>query len=128
MFYLSWKFREWFFGSLLCLFVHYIPFQSLHRSSTSRTRAKLADSISRWLCPISVRLAHTFICPMLLMSLYPPVVGLYIEQICLACLFFLKIKITHISSIVEGVLMLVLLVITFSAQTFVHNSFDRESS
>ena len=60
--------------------------------------------------------------------LVSPVVGLYIEQICLACLFFLKIKITHISSIVEGVLMLVLLVITFSAQTFVHNSFDRESS
>ncbi|KAJ7899036.1 DUF221 family protein [Mycena leptocephala] len=50
-------------------------------------------------------------------------VGLYIEQICLACLFFLKASVSPVSSIVEGVLMLVLLVITASTQIMFNRSF-----
>jgi hypothetical protein len=51
---------------------------------------------------------------------------LYIEQICLACLFFLKVPTVGFSSAIEGALMLVLVVITLSAQLFIHHSFNRE--
>ena len=54
------------------------------------------------------------------------VAGLYIEQICLACLFFLKVSISRASSIVEGALMIVLVLITAAAQILIHQSFDRE--
>ncbi|KAJ7680638.1 DUF221 family protein [Mycena polygramma] len=50
-------------------------------------------------------------------------VGLYIEQFCLACLFFLKTSVSPVSSAVEGVLMLVLVVITASAQLMITRSF-----
>jgi hypothetical protein len=53
------------------------------------------------------------------------VVGLYIEQICLACLFFLKIDTARGSSIAEGILMLVLVVITSFAQILIYKAFDR---
>ncbi|RDB24859.1 Uncharacterized protein RSN1 [Hypsizygus marmoreus] len=59
--------------------------------------------------------------PMAVSNLF---VGLYIEQICLACLFFLKVQSSGVASLVEGILMLVLLVITFSAQIFINHSFD----
>jgi hypothetical protein len=54
------------------------------------------------------------------------VVGLYVEQACMACLFFLKISITRVSSIVEAVLMVVLLVITASAHIIIRGSFHRK--
>ncbi|KAJ7747247.1 DUF221 family protein [Mycena metata] len=50
-------------------------------------------------------------------------VGLYIEQICLACLFFLKASEAPASSVAEGVLMLLLIVITASAQIMLGRSF-----
>jgi hypothetical protein len=53
------------------------------------------------------------------------VVGLYIEQISLACLFFLKISVSRTSSIIEGVLMIVLFFITLGMHIFVKSSFDR---
>jgi hypothetical protein len=90
-------------------------------------RAKQADSISQWLSLISVSPAHAFSDVVLLTFLCSQVVGLYIEQICLACLFFLKTKIARVSSVIEGALMLVLLVITICAQLYIHKSFDRES-
>ncbi|KAF8586259.1 DUF221-domain-containing protein [Ramaria rubella] len=52
------------------------------------------------------------------------VVGLYIEQVCLAALFFLKISSGH-SFLAQGILMLVLIVITITAQVFLKNAFDR---
>ncbi|KAJ7187941.1 DUF221 family protein [Mycena filopes] len=58
--------------------------------------------------------------PMAVSNLF---VGLYIEQICLACLFFLKASVAPVSSIVEGVLMLVLLVITAAAQIMLGRAF-----
>jgi len=50
-------------------------------------------------------------------------VGLYIEQFCLAALFFLKSSSGH-SFLVQGILMVVLLVITIGAQTFLSAAFD----
>ncbi|KAJ7045820.1 DUF221 family protein [Mycena alexandri] len=50
-------------------------------------------------------------------------VGLYIEQICLACLFFLKASEAPASSVAEGVLMLFLIVITAAAQIMLGRSF-----
>ncbi|KAJ7629889.1 hypothetical protein B0H17DRAFT_1109402 [Mycena rosella] len=58
--------------------------------------------------------------PMAVSNLF---VGLYIEQLCLACLFFLKASISPTSSIAEGVLMLVLIVITATAQILINRSF-----
>ncbi|KAF9467356.1 DUF221 family protein [Collybia nuda] len=59
--------------------------------------------------------------PMAVSNLF---VGLYIEQICLACLFFLKVKDNGFSSAIEGALMLVLVVITLMAQLYIHHSFN----
>lgn len=50
---------------------------------------------------------------------------MYIEQFCLAVLFFLKIA-DGITFLAEGVLMLVLMVITLSAQVLYQGSYDRE--
>ncbi|KAJ7495963.1 DUF221 family protein [Mycena galericulata] len=58
--------------------------------------------------------------PMAVSNLF---VGLYIEQICLACLFFLKASIAPASSVAEGVLMLILIVITATAQVFFQRSY-----
>lgn len=52
------------------------------------------------------------------------VVGLYIEQFCLAVLFFLKIE-QGIEFIAEGVLMLILLGVTITMQVLYSRSFDR---
>ena len=52
---------------------------------------------------------------------------MYIEQFCLAVLFFLKIS-DGIAFLAEGVLMLVLMAVTLSAQLLYQNSFDREHS
>jgi hypothetical protein len=59
--------------------------------------------------------------PMAMSNLFA---GLYIEQVCLAALYFLKISEDRASSLAEGILMLVLLVITFTAQIFIRRSFD----
>jgi hypothetical protein len=56
------------------------------------------------------------------------VVGLYIEQVCLCCLFFLKVSTQRISSIAEGVWMIVLTVITAFAQIFMYKSYARAPS
>ncbi|KAJ7497585.1 DUF221 family protein [Mycena latifolia] len=58
--------------------------------------------------------------PMAVSNLF---VGLYIEQVCLACLFFLKASVSPASSIAEGVLMLVLAAITATAQLMINRSF-----
>ncbi|KAJ7141507.1 hypothetical protein C8R44DRAFT_604374 [Mycena epipterygia] len=60
--------------------------------------------------------------PMAVSNLF---VGLYIEQLCLACLFFLKASAAPASSVAEGVLMLVLMVITATAQILINRSFGR---
>lgn len=52
------------------------------------------------------------------------VVGMYIEQICLAVLFFLKVS-DGIIFIVEGILMIVLIGLTLTAQILYKRSFDR---
>lgn len=80
---------------------------------------------SRWQSIISVRLLsvaphsdpsqHRYL-----------VVGLYIEQVCLSALFWLKVSIDKGSSIAEGVLMLVLVLITAAAQIMIRRSFNRE--
>lgn len=53
------------------------------------------------------------------------VVGLYIEQFCLAVLFFLKIA-DNVAFVVEGVLMLVLMGITVLAQLLLQRSYMRK--
>ncbi|KAF9567911.1 DUF221-domain-containing protein [Agrocybe pediades] len=58
--------------------------------------------------------------PMAINNLF---VGLYIEQICLACLFFLNTKAAGKTAAVQGIFMLVLLVLTACAHTFIQNSF-----
>ncbi|KAJ3865912.1 DUF221 family protein [Lentinula novae-zelandiae] len=52
-------------------------------------------------------------------------VGLYIEQICLACLFFMKVSIadSRYFALAQGVLMLVLVVITIWAHVLLNRSF-----
>ncbi|KAF8529554.1 DUF221 family protein [Hysterangium stoloniferum] len=50
-------------------------------------------------------------------------VGLYIEQFCLAALFFLKSS-SGQSFLVQGILMVLLLAITIGAQTFLSEAFD----
>ncbi|KAH9485237.1 hypothetical protein JR316_0002144 [Psilocybe cubensis] len=50
-------------------------------------------------------------------------VGLYIEQICLACLLFLKVSSAGVTALVEAIFMLILLVITACAHAFISNSF-----
>lgn len=57
-----------------------------------------------------------------------PVFGLYIEQICLAALYFLKISEDRAASLAEGILMLILLAITISAQILIRRSFNRTST
>ncbi|KAK0463530.1 DUF221 family protein [Desarmillaria tabescens] len=59
--------------------------------------------------------------PMAVSNLF---VGLYIQQICLACLFFLKVSITRTSSIIEGAFMIILVAITACVQIYIHHSFD----
>ena len=49
---------------------------------------------------------------------------MYIEQFCLAVLFFLTIT-DGISFLVEGILMLFLMALTLSAQVLYQGSFDR---
>jgi calcium permeable stress-gated cation channel len=59
------------------------------------------------------------------------VVGLYIEQICLICLFALKIPANSDNParwIVQAAVMAVLLAITFTAQMFIRRAFEREFS
>ncbi|KAF7376421.1 hypothetical protein MSAN_00057600 [Mycena sanguinolenta] len=51
-------------------------------------------------------------------------VGLYIAQVCLACLFFLKASVSPSSAVAEGVLMLVLIAITAMAQMMITRSFQ----
>ncbi|KAF8532738.1 DUF221-domain-containing protein [Gautieria morchelliformis] len=58
--------------------------------------------------------------PVAMQSLF---VGLYIEQVCLAALFFLKIS-SGPFFLALGILMLILLVITMSAQIFLKKSYD----
>ncbi|KAF7361617.1 hypothetical protein MVEN_00504900 [Mycena venus] len=58
--------------------------------------------------------------PMAVSNLF---VGLYIAQICLACLFFLKASVSPASSVAEGVLMLVLVALTVLAQFLLGRSF-----
>ena len=53
------------------------------------------------------------------------VVGLYIEQICMAVLFFLKVS-DSLVFLVEGILMVVLMVLTLSAQMLFRRSFQRK--
>ncbi|KAK0441132.1 DUF221 family protein [Armillaria borealis] len=59
--------------------------------------------------------------PMAVSNLF---VGLYIQQICLACLFFLKVSVTKTSSIIEGALMIILVAITACVQIYINHSFD----
>jgi len=51
-------------------------------------------------------------------------VGLYIEQICLIGLFFIRVKVAKVASIVEGVLMIILALITLAFQILLRKSFD----
>ncbi|KAF7306002.1 hypothetical protein HMN09_00754700 [Mycena chlorophos] len=58
--------------------------------------------------------------PMAISNLF---IGLYIEQVCLACLFFLKASEAPTSSIIEGALMIALLAITICAQIVINRMF-----
>lgn len=53
--------------------------------------------------------------------------GLYIEQICLACLFYLNVKEDEVPSIIQGSLAVVLLVFTLGAQIMFSNAFKRKA-
>lgn len=55
------------------------------------------------------------------------VVGLYIEQVCLACLFFLKASGSTGAAVAQAAFMLVLLGITALAQLFINHSYSRKS-
>jgi calcium permeable stress-gated cation channel len=55
------------------------------------------------------------------------VVGLYIEHICLAALFFLRATDEGAAAVVKAVMMLVLAGFTVVAQLFIKHSFDRMS-
>ncbi|CAA7259132.1 unnamed protein product [Cyclocybe aegerita] len=59
--------------------------------------------------------------PMAINNLF---VGLYIEQVCLTCLLFLKAKEAGVAAVIQAVFMLVLAILTASAHLFVHNSFS----
>ncbi|KIY74044.1 DUF221-domain-containing protein [Cylindrobasidium torrendii FP15055 ss-10] len=59
--------------------------------------------------------------PMAISNLF---VGLYIEQVSLACLFFLKISIDRDSSLIKGVFMLILVAITVSFQSYINSTFE----
>ncbi|KAG9226508.1 hypothetical protein CCMSSC00406_0005825 [Pleurotus cornucopiae] len=59
--------------------------------------------------------------PMAMSNLF---IGLYIKQITLACLFFLKISVSKETSLAGGILMIILFVFTLMSQLFIKNSFD----
>ena len=61
---------------------------------------------------------------MLYYLIFPTVVGLYIEQVCLAALYFLKVPSSHFF-LGLGILMVILLAITIGAQIFLKKAFDR---
>jgi len=52
-----------------------------------------------------------------------PVVGLYIEQICLTCLLLLKAKQAGFTAIIEAIFMIILIILTACAQMLIHDSF-----
>ncbi|KAF9058941.1 hypothetical protein BDP27DRAFT_529917 [Rhodocollybia butyracea] len=58
--------------------------------------------------------------PMAVSNLF---VGLYVEQICLASLFFLKISVSKFLAMAQGILMVVLLAITIWAHVLLNKSF-----
>ncbi|TRM61312.1 hypothetical protein BD626DRAFT_406026 [Schizophyllum amplum] len=62
--------------------------------------------------------------PMAISNLF---VGLYIEQVVLAILFFLKIGTSKISSIIEGVLMIILIIVTIMTHSTIRNAYARTS-
>ncbi|KAL1686821.1 hypothetical protein GGG16DRAFT_63488 [Schizophyllum commune] len=61
--------------------------------------------------------------PMAISNLF---VGLYIEQLVLAILFFLKVKTSKVSSIIEGVLMIILLIFTIGTHSMIRSAYERE--
>ncbi|KAF8756837.1 Cytosolic domain of 10TM putative phosphate transporter [Rhizoctonia solani] len=80
---------------------------------------ELEDYTFRLLSQISVSFSSI---SQFLTAKYPIVVGLYIEQLCLAGLFFLDARKT--SSLVLGIFMVILLVITIGVQILLRKSFD----
>lgn len=59
--------------------------------------------------------------PMAINNLF---VGLYIEHVCLAALFFLRIPDEGVAALVKAIMMLVLVAITAAAHLFIKHSFD----
>lgn len=51
--------------------------------------------------------------------------GLYIEQVCLACLFFLNVKDDKVPSIIQGCLAVLLIILTLGAQIMFNKAFER---
>ena len=81
---------------------------------------------SHWHFPIYVRIEALFFLCGLLTKLSLIVVGLYIEQICLAGLFFLATDAQgNRSSLPQGILMVILIGITVTTQILLHKSYDR---
>ncbi|KAL1744955.1 hypothetical protein HDZ31DRAFT_37437 [Schizophyllum fasciatum] len=62
--------------------------------------------------------------PMAISNLF---VGLYIEQLVLAILFFLKVKTSKVSSIIEGVLMVILIIFTIATHSTIRSAYERKS-
>ncbi|KDR75323.1 hypothetical protein GALMADRAFT_226985 [Galerina marginata CBS 339.88] len=59
--------------------------------------------------------------PMAINNLF---VGLYIEQTCLACLFFLRASSAGVTAVIQGVFMVALIVLTALAHALIHYSFS----
>jgi len=117
----------------LCLtrgnFILIVVFKFLHRCSISQTKWRQEGCTFLWRLIIFVSVFLSKICPRTHTERTSPlVVGLYIEQICVACLLFLKAKDGGVAAIVQAVFMLVLLVLTFSARMVIHNSYSRKFS
>lgn len=124
MFYLAWKFRKYnCLPPSVALWHAAVLTQVFDQPDERETGGLYFPMAVSNLCKsfVSFRNCH----PRIYIT-STAVVGLYIEQVCLACLFFLKVSTVGVSALVEGILMIVLVVITLSAQIFLNHSFSRE--
>ncbi|KAF5322492.1 hypothetical protein D9619_001365 [Psilocybe cf. subviscida] len=101
-FYVAWKFREYFITEFYGITLN-IP----------KVLTQVFDQ------PDEKETGGAYF-PMAINNLF---VGLYIEQICLACLFFLKVKDAGVTALVQAIFMIILLVLTAAAQKYLSSSF-----
>lgn len=127
MFYLAWKFRE--FSPLgepdtvVDAHLSYLVFMQVFDQPDDRETGGMFFPMA-----INNLCAYDIITIQDLAHFSKLVVGLYIEQICLTCLFFLNVSAAGTPALVEACFMIVLIILTACAQLLLHSGFHRETT